>query len=48
MIYQQLDQPARALEYYEKALAVNPNLSGVEDRIEELKPLVIQRRKDSI
>ena len=48
MIYQQLDQPARALEYYEKALAVNPNLSRVEDTIEELKPLVIQRRKDSI
>ena len=48
MIYLQLDQPARALEYFEKALAVNPNLSRVEDTIEELKALVIQRRKDSI
>ena len=48
MIYLQLDQPARALEYFEKALAVNPNLSRVADTIEELKTLVIQRRKDSI
>lgn len=48
MIYRQLDQPARALEYFEKALAVNPNLSRVEDAIEELRPVVIQRRKESI
>jgi len=48
MIYLQLDQPGRALEYFERALAVNPNLSRVEDTIEELKALVIQRRKDSI
>ena len=48
MIYLQLDQPARALEYFQKALAVNPNLSRVEDTIEELKAVVIQRRKDSI
>ena len=46
MIYMQLDQPARALEYFEQALAVNPNLSRVADTIEELKALVIQRRKD--
>jgi tetratricopeptide (TPR) repeat protein len=48
MIYLQLDQPARALEYFEKALAVNPNLSRLEDTVEELRALVIQRRKDSI
>ena len=48
MIYMQLNQPSRALEYFERALAVNPNLSRVEDTIEELKALVIQRRKDSI
>jgi len=47
MIYLQLDQPARALEYFEKALAVNPNLS-LKDTVEELRELVIQRRKDSI
>jgi tetratricopeptide (TPR) repeat protein len=48
MIYMQLNQPSRALEYFERALAVNPNLSRVEDAIEELKALVIHRRKDSI
>ena len=48
MIYLQLDQPARALEYFEKALAVNPNLSRLEETVEELRALVIQRRKDSI
>jgi tetratricopeptide (TPR) repeat protein len=48
MIYLQLDQPARALEYFEKALAVNPNLSRLEDTVEDLRTLVIQRRKDSI
>jgi len=48
MIYLQLDQPARALEYFEKALAVNPNLSRLEGTIEELRVLVIQRRKESI
>ncbi len=48
MNYLQLDQPDRALEYFEKALAVNPNLSRLEDTVEELRALVIQRRKDSI
>jgi len=48
MIYVELDQPARALEYFEKALAVNPNLSRLQDTIEELRAVVIQRRKDSI
>ena len=47
MIYLRLDQPARALDYFEKALAVNPNLD-LEDTIEGLRALVIQRRKDSI
>jgi len=48
MIYLQLDQPARALEYFERALAVNPNLSSVVDTVEMLKRLLIQRRKDTI
>jgi len=48
MIYLQLDQPARALEYFERALAVNPNLSSVVDTVEMLKRRLIQRRKDTI
>jgi tetratricopeptide (TPR) repeat protein len=48
MIYLQLDQPARALEYLERALAVNPNLSSVRETVEMLKRRLIQRRKDTI
>jgi tetratricopeptide (TPR) repeat protein len=48
MIYLQLDQPATALEYFERALGVNPNLESTRQTIEILKPLLIQRRKDTI
>jgi tetratricopeptide (TPR) repeat protein len=48
MIYIQLDQPDRALGYLEKALAVNPNLQQVQQTIELLKALLIQRRRDMI
>jgi tetratricopeptide (TPR) repeat protein len=48
MIYLQLDQPARALDYFQRALQVNPNLQSVHDTVEMLKPLLIQRRKDTI
>jgi len=48
MIYLQLGDPARALGYFERALAVNPNLSQVEERVETLRQLLIQRRKDAI
>jgi tetratricopeptide (TPR) repeat protein len=48
MIYMQLDQPARAIEYLEKALAVNPNLDQVAQTIETLKTLVLERRRDTI
>lgn len=48
MIYLQLDQPGRALEYLERALAVNPNLSSARETVETLKRLLIQRRKDTI
>jgi tetratricopeptide (TPR) repeat protein len=48
MIYMQLDQPGRAIEYLEKALAVNPNLDQVAQTIEVLKTLLLQRRRDMI
>ncbi len=48
MIYLQLDQPATALEYFEHALRVNPNLESTRQTIEILKTLLIQRRKDTI
>ena len=48
MIYMQLDQPSRALDYLEKALAVNPNLDQVAQTIEALRRLLQQRRRDII
>ena len=48
MIYMQLDQPAIALDYFERALRVNPNLESTRQTIEILKTLLIQRRKDTI
>ena len=48
MIYMQLDQPGRAIDYLEKALAVNPNLDQVAQTIEVLKTLLLQRRRDMI
>ncbi|PYN12454.1 MAG: hypothetical protein DME05_21570 [Candidatus Rokuibacteriota bacterium] len=48
MIYMQLDQPATALEYFEQALRVNPNLESTRQAVEILKTLLIQRRKDTI
>jgi tetratricopeptide (TPR) repeat protein len=48
MIYVQLDQPVRAIDYLEKALAVNPNLDQVAQSIEALKAMLLQRRRDMI
>jgi tetratricopeptide (TPR) repeat protein len=48
MIYLKLGDPARALPYFERALAVNPNLSQVEESVETIRHLLIQRRKDAI
>jgi tetratricopeptide (TPR) repeat protein len=48
MIYMQLDQPARAIDYLEKALAVNPNLDQVAQTIEALKGMLLHRRRDMI
>ena len=48
MIHLKLGDPARALAYFERALAVNPNLSQVEENVEALRRLLIERRKDTI
>jgi tetratricopeptide (TPR) repeat protein len=48
MIYVELDQPGRAVEYFEKALAVNPNLTSVQQAVETLKALLLQRRREMI
>jgi tetratricopeptide (TPR) repeat protein len=47
-IYLRLDQPERALVYFERALAVNPNMEGVAQVIEELKALLVQKRRNSV
>jgi tetratricopeptide (TPR) repeat protein len=48
MIWLQLDEPARALERFEQALAVNPNLSSVQETIEALRALLERERRDTI
>ena len=47
-IYLRLNQPERALEYFQRALTVNPNLAGVEQAVAELKRAVIEKRKGTI
>jgi tetratricopeptide (TPR) repeat protein len=47
MIHLQLGDPARALDYFERALAINPNLPQVEATVQMLRRLLIQRRRDS-
>jgi tetratricopeptide (TPR) repeat protein len=46
--YLQLRQPEQALRYFERALAVNPNLNQIQAAVEELKGLLEQRRQNSI
>jgi len=48
MIYLKLGDPTRALAYFERALAVNPNLDQVRETAEILRQTVIQRRKNAI
>jgi tetratricopeptide (TPR) repeat protein len=46
-IYYQLEQYERAIEYWKRALAVNPNLGGVEAGIEAAEQMIEQKRKRS-
>ncbi len=48
MIWLRLDEPARALERFEQALAVNPNLESVRETIETLRAFLIQQRRNAI
>ena len=48
MIHAQLGHPERALEYFDRALRINPNLDGVRDAMETLRRLVIQRRRNTL
>ena len=48
MNYLELDEPARALDSFERALAVNPNLEQIEQAIEVLRLLLRQQRRDAV
>jgi tetratricopeptide (TPR) repeat protein len=47
-IYLALGKPELALEYFERALKINPNLRRVEAAVDELKRLIIEKRKGTI
>jgi len=47
MIYLKLGDPGRALTYFERALAVNPNLTQVEENVQALRRLLLERRKNT-
>jgi tetratricopeptide (TPR) repeat protein len=46
--YLEKGQLERAVEYFERALAVNPNLGQVEAALRQLREILIQRRRQSI
>jgi tetratricopeptide (TPR) repeat protein len=46
--YLRLGKPQQALDYFEHALSVNPNLSQIEAATEDLKQLLEQRLRNSI
>ena len=48
MIHLQLGEPARALDWFERALQVNPNLPHVHETVEALRRLLIERHKDTL
>ena len=48
LIYAALDEPRRALEAFEKALAVHPSLEGARRNAEALRELLAARRRNSL
>ncbi len=48
MIYLQQGKSEKALDYFQRALQVNPNLGQVEAAVEQLKRTLIQRKRDTI
>jgi tetratricopeptide (TPR) repeat protein len=44
-IYLRLDEPEKALEYFKRALAVNPNMGSVEAAVRLLEHALAQRKK---
>jgi tetratricopeptide (TPR) repeat protein len=46
--YLKKGDPERALQYFERALAVNPNLESIEAAVEQLRELTARRRKQAI
>lgn len=48
MIFLELGKPEQALAYFERALAVNPNLSQVEAAVDSLKQLLIGKRRGTL
>ncbi len=47
-IYVQLEEYAKALEYFRRALAVNPNMTGVEANIQAIEEVLRQKRRKMI
>jgi tetratricopeptide (TPR) repeat protein len=47
-LYMQLGEPEKALQYFERALAINPGMPGVAANIESLKRGVEQKRRRMI
>ena len=45
MIYMQRDDPERALGYFRRALAINPNLEDVAGHIKALEQLIAEKRE---
>jgi len=48
LIHTQLGNPERALDYFERALRINPNLESVKEAVDAIRQLVIQRRRNTL